>query len=301
MSIRSIDEFVNKVQVPEVPKKMAVAAAADLHTIEAAVRAAKNKFVEPIFVGCQEKISSMITQLGEEPSDYAVINEPNDIKAARTAVKLAREGKSDFLMKGALNTADLLRAVLDKENGLPHEKTVTHMTLTGVPDYDKIVVLCDVAIIPYPTLEQKEDQIKAVTKAMHSFGYDENLKVAVIAAAETVSNKIIETLEASELKQMNLDKKINGCIVEGPISLDLALSKSRAETKKYQSPVAGSADVLLFPNLVSGSVYAKTLEMSGWIPIGMVLGAGVPIAVSSRAASAETKYNTIIITSMTAR
>ena len=147
------------------------------------------------------------------------------------------------------------------------------------------------------SLESKKEQIKMVTGAMHKMGYDDNLKVAAVCANENVNPKITETLEASQLKKMNQEGEITGCIVEGPISIDLALRPEIAKAKKYESPVAGDADLLLFPTLVSANCYSKAVEMTGARAVSFVLGAQVPIALTSRATTAENKYCTVVLAS----
>ncbi len=299
--IKDIQQLVSMAKPNSKPKRVALASANDAHAVEAVLRAADDGYVDPVLIGDTATISKLISDCGHNPSEIEIIDAQDDVESAAKTIALAREGKVDMIQKGTLNTSDLLRAVLNKETGLEHDKLVTHLTLTGFPGYHKIIGLCDVAILPYPTLEQRAMQIESVARAMHAFGYGEDLKVASIAAAEGVSPKIVESYEAAELKRMNEAGEITGCIVEGPISLDLALSFERANAKGYSSPVAGDADILMFPNMVSGSVVAKILEMQGLTPIGIVLGAGVPIAVSSRAASVETKYSTLAVTTMIAR
>lgn len=299
--IENIRQLVERASAPKDPKRAVVASANDDHAVAAAMRAMREGYVVPILVGDEQKIRELVTECGENPGDIEIVDAIDDVESAFKTIQIVREGRADLIQKGTLNTSDLLRAVLNKETGLEHEKVVTHLTLTDFPGYHKIIGLCDVAIIPYPTLEQRVAQIRLVSEAFRTIGYGDDLKVAALAAAEGVNPKIVESVEGAELKRMNQDGEIGGCIVEGPISFDLALSPERAHAKRYESPVAGDADVMLFPNMISGSVVAKILEMEGYVPIGVVLGAGVPISVSSRAASVETKFSTLAVTTMLAR
>ncbi len=159
-------------------------------------------------------------------------------------MELIKAGEADFLMKGQLNTADLLRTVLDKTDGLPHDAVVTNLTLLEIPWYHKLLAVNDGALIPHSTLEQRISRLETVSKAIWALTGDENIKIAAIATKEEVSLRIVETVDAAGLKKMNADKRFEGCVVEGPISLDLALSPEAAARKLYKSPVAGDADLL---------------------------------------------------------
>lgn len=238
--------------------------------------------------------------LGEESYVDVPSNDPNEI--ARKAVALVKEGKAEFLMKGLLNTSELLRAILNKERGLDHEKIVTVISMNELPCIDKLVVFNDAGIIPYPSLESKKDQIGLVVKFLQDLGYDETIKVAAICGAEMVSLKIPETVDAQLLSNLSLDGAFPGAIVEGPISLDLALSKESCETKKFDSPVGGDADVLLFPNMVAGNTAAKMMAVCGYRrTVSMLLGAGVPVAMTSRAATAEAKYTSLALAALSVK
>lgn len=289
MVFHSIDDIVKKASVLTEPRIVAVAGAENDHVAEAVLRAQKDGIVEPFLVGRKEKIKAMIESLGGKLDEGRYIdvpsNDPNEI--AQKAVALVREHKADFLMKGLINTSELLRAILNKENGLKHDKVITVISFNQIPGADKLIVFNDAGIIPYPTLDSKIVQVKLVTKMLKDLGYDETIKIAAICAAETVSPKIIETVEAQKLKELSEQGEFPGAVVEGPISMDLALLKESARTKGYDSPVAGDADVLLFPNMVSGNTAAK-----------MLLGAGVPVAMTSRAATADAKYSSLALAAL---
>ena len=269
----------------------------DSHTLEAVLQAAEEGYVKPFLVGSSDRIHAVAEEIGRQVDEQMIVHVPEPMEAAHKAVALVREGQADFLMKGSLNTSEILRAVLNKETGLPRGNLVTLMAPTELPGYHKLVVICDGGIIPYPTLEQKAQQIRMVVGAMHALGYGDDIKVGVLCATEAPNPKIVESADAVELKRMNQTGEISGCIVEGPISLDIALRPEIAKAKHFESPVAGDVDVLLMPNLVTGNVYSKSIEMIGAKPLGIVLGASCPITVVSRAAPTELKYSALLFAS----
>ena len=298
MAYKTLADIIERAKARCTPKRVAIAGADYITIIQAAKMAQRDGFVEPIFIGDAEKIRSMLTELGEHPEQETIINTATADEAAFEAVRLVRENKADFLMKGMLNTSQILKAVLNKETGLPHEPVVTQVSFFQIPGCEKVLVLCDGAIIPYPTLEQKASQISSITKTMRAIGYEEEIKIAVLCANEDVSPKILETVEADQLKQMNQNGEIKDCVIEGPISLDIALDPHVAEKKKFTSPVAGHADVLLVPSLVAGNLLSKALTMfGGAVSAGMVVGASVPISLTSRVATVEQKYTSLVLAS----
>lgn len=294
---KNIDDLMEHVAAKKIMRTVAVAAAADEHTLEAACKAAREGIVKPIFIGNKKEILRILGEIGERADENVIYDVSEDAEIAKTAVRLVREKKADFIMKGLLNTSDVLRAVLNKEEGLQHQGLLTVMAMLEVPGYHKLLTINDAAVIPYPSLDSKKKQIEMVTEAMHKMGYDKNLKVAAVCANENVNSKITETLEANELKKMNRNGEIKDCIVEGPISIDLALRPEIVKAKGYESPVAGDADLLLFPTLVSANCYSKAVEMTGARAVSFVLGAEVPIALTSRATTVENKYCTLVLSS----
>lgn len=278
------------------PKAVAVVEAQTKHVLEGVSRSMKDGIVVPYLIGNKQKIVPILQEMGENITDYHIIDSPDIQTSAYEAVQMVKRGEADFLMKGKLNTADLLRAVLNKETGLPHGKVMTHVSLVDLPAYHKVLVLNDCAILPHPTFEQKVEQIKIVTSTLHKLGYGDDIKIGIVCASETPNQKIQESAEAVELKKMNQQGLLPGCIIEGPISIDLALSKESVAEKGYQSPLAADVDVLLFPSLVSGSVFVKAITLfADATVVGMTVGASCPLSISSRAASAEFKYYSLAL------
>lgn len=233
---------------------------------------------------------------GENADDYQIFDSPDLANSAYEAVQMVKKREADFIMKGKLNTADLLRAVLNKESGLPHGKVLTHLSIVQIPAYKKILVLNDCAIIPHPTFEQRVEQVKIITSTMHKLGYGDDLKIGIVCAAETPNMKIQESAEAVKLKEMNEAGELPGCIIEGPISIDLALSENAVKEKDYKSPLAADVDVLLFPSLASGSVFVKSITLfADALVVGVTVGASCPVSLSSRAASSEFKYYSLAL------
>ena len=298
MVFHKIEDIIEKARSLDHPRRVAVAQAEHDHVIEAVLRAKKDGFVDPILLGRKEPIKALVEQFGGDIPDEQYIDipsdDPNEIAAA--TIEVGKEGKADFIMKGKLNTAEILRAVLNKERGLEHGKLITQFSFAQIPGYPKLVVLNDAAITPYPTLEQKAEQIMLVSRTLRDIGYDQEIYVAALCAAENLNPKIIESSEAKLLKDMCQKGAFPGVYVEGPISLDITLDAEVARLKGFESPVAGNADVLLFPNMVAGNLASKMLTIvGGGVSVGMVIGAGVPISLTSRAATADAKYSSLAL------
>ncbi|HNZ83559.1 MAG TPA: bifunctional enoyl-CoA hydratase/phosphate acetyltransferase, partial [Sedimentibacter sp.] len=285
MELKNFRDLIEKVQKCESRKRVAVAAAQDEHTLEAVFRAAKDKLVEPLLVGNKEKIEEILKELDVDYDISSIISTESDKESAEKTVELINEGKADFIMKGKLQTADLLRAVVDKEKGLRTGRVMSHVAILEVPAYHKLIAVTDGGMMMYPNADEKKQILESAVDVFLAMGY-ECPKVAVLAAVETVNPKMPEAVDADILKKMNQSEEIKDCIVEGPISFDLTFSKESAEIKGYSSPVTGEADILLAPNITTGNIMSKALiEMAGATMAGMIVGAKVPIVLTSRGAS----------------
>ncbi|HZK62377.1 MAG TPA: bifunctional enoyl-CoA hydratase/phosphate acetyltransferase [Anaerovoracaceae bacterium] len=295
MVIESFEQLIKNVQNFEGIKKVAVVAAQDSHTIEAVYQAVDNNIIKPIFIGNREQIEEIIIRLGRKISDVEIINTLNDNESALKAVELARDGEVQLIMKGKIQTADLLKAVVNKENGLRTGSLMSHFVIIEAPGYHKLLVTTDGGMIMYPDLEQKKKIIENAVGVLYLLGY-ENPKIAVLAAVEKINPKMPESIDAGRLKEMNQSGKITGCVVEGPISYDLAVCKTSAEIKGYESPVAGDADVLIVPNITAGNILGKCLTFTAGAKMaGFIVGAKVPIILTSRGSTTEEKYLSLVL------
>jgi len=296
--LRNFSEMVEKVRGFPTKKTVALVSAEDEHALEAVLNAEREGIVKPILVGDEAKIREILKELGAD-GQYEIINEPDSNKAAYKAVELIRENKADFLMKGKIETAGILKAVVDKEKGLGLGRLMSHVALIEVPTYHKLLVATDGGMVMYPTLEQKKEIINNAVEVLLKLGYDKP-KVGVLAAIEKVNPKMPESVDAAKLKEMNLNGEIDNCVVEGPISFDLAFHKESADIKGYKSEVAGDVDILVVPNITTGNVLGKSLiYAANGKMAGIVVGAKVPVILTSRGSSAEEKFLSIVLAAAT--
>ena len=295
MVIKNFAELIDKVKgMPEM-KRMVIAAAGEEHTLEAAFHARKEGICRPILVGDAAKIREILKELKEEVPEEDIYDAADPEMAAAKAVELVREGKGDFLMKGYLDTKVILKAVVNKETGLGQGRLMSHFTMFEVPGYHKIIVAVDGGMVTYPDLQMKKEIILNTIDVLHAYGY-ENPKVGVLACVEKVNPKMPETVDADELAKMNAAGEIPGCIVEGPISYDCAMSKEIADFKGFESKIAGDVDVLIVPNIHAGNILGKVYTVTcGAKMAGFIVGAKCPIVLTSRGSSAEEKYMSIVV------
>ena len=293
--LRNFKEMADLVKAGPEKKRLVLCCAHDEHSLDAVYEAYKEGLIVPVFVGKEDEIKKICAEHNFDFGDVKIYNEDDDVEAAKTAVRLIREGEGDFLMKGRMQTSDLLRQVVNKETGLQCGKIMSHVGLFQVPNYHKVVVLTDGGMLLAPDLEQKVKIINNAVEVLHSLGYDDP-KVAVMCGAEVLNKKAIESVDAAELKEMNRRGEITGCTVEGPISYDIALSKEIAEFKKFDSPVAGEADVMVMPSMAAGNMVGKSWTVSGGgMMAGIIVGAKAPIVLVSRGSSAEEKFYSIAL------
>lgn len=299
MEFKNFDELIKKIQNKSSLARVAVAAAHDEHTLEAVFRAFDDNIVEPILVGNKDKIEEILNKLNIKFDVDKIINTNDDAESAMKSVELINDGKADFLMKGKLQTADLLKAVVNKEKGLRTGKVMSHVAILEVPTYHKLIAVTDGGMMMYPTVEEKKQIIENAVNVFLAMGY-ENPKVAVLSAVEVVNPKMPETIDADLLKKMNLEGEIKNCIVEGPISFDLSVNKETAEIKGYSSMVTGEADILLVPNISVGNILSKSItELANGKMAGMIVGAKVPVVLTSRGSTSEEKYLSLVLSAST--
>lgn len=280
-------------------KRLVVAACQDEEVLKAVHEAALSGIVEPILIGDMEKTQMIAKELGISIEAYEKIDVKELAEAAEKAVKHVSSGKADFIMKGLIDTSILLKEVLNKEHGLRTDSLLSHVMIYEVPSYHKFVFLTDGGMNLEPDLDDKVKIVKNATKVCKALGYD-RIKVAAIAAKEKVNPKMIATVHADELKKMCNDGLFeDGVIIDGPLALDLAVSKEAAKIKGYNSEVAGDADVLLVPNIETGNGIGKSLTyFANSQSAGIIMGAKVPIVLVSRADSHEAKLYSIALGSM---
>ncbi|MCL2565373.1 MAG: bifunctional enoyl-CoA hydratase/phosphate acetyltransferase [Defluviitaleaceae bacterium] len=278
------------------PKRIAVASAADIHSLEAIRDAKKELNIKYWLVGSYDKITEISEEIGFGVEKDAIINTNSEEEAAKKAVDLIRNGDAQVLMKGNLQTGTLLKAVLDKETGISAGGLLSHLAVLESPVYPRLMFITDGGMNIVPDLAQKKAIIENSIGFMRSLGYN-NPNVAALAAVEAANDKMQETLDAKALAEMNKRGEITNCIIEGPLSFDLAVSPESAAIKGFDSKISGKVDLFLMPNISTGNITSKALIYLGGAKMaGCVLGASAPIILVSRGASAEEKLLSILLT-----
>lgn len=292
MQLESLDFLLRKCKsAPRMTVAVACPQGDDI--LEAVVDAAREGIVNPILVGNRRKTQSIAENLGLDLSALSFVDEPDDTRAAEKAVRMVSSGEAHLLMKGNVKTAVLLKAVLNKEWGLRSGSLLSHLFLFQVPRVAGVIGLSDGGMAMYPDLPTKVGIVENAVSAYHRIGVA-CPKIAALAAVEVVNPDMQATLDAAALAVMNRRGQIRGCILDGPLALDNAVSAEAARTKGIDSPVAGDADMLLVPSIEAGNFVGKVMQyMSGGTGAGAVLGARKPIVLTSRFDNAETKLLSI--------
>ena len=294
---KSFDDLLAKVRQCS-KKTLSVACAQDEAVLEAVSEAHQLGIVDAILVGDEAKIRELCGTLGINADDYRIINEPDNVAASLTAVKFVHDGEADMYMKGLLNTKDFLKSVLNKEVGLRTGKALSHVCVFEIPGIDHLLFLSDVAFMPYPTLEDKKAIINYTVDVAHACGV-EKPHVAPLAAVEVVNPKMQVTVDAEELrKAYEAGEFGDDCVVDGPLSLDIALYDEAAAEKGAQDrPCAGKADILVFPDIHAGNlVYKAIVHMVPGIKNGNCLtGTKAPVILTSRSDTKVVKVNSIAL------
>ena len=299
--VKSFDDLLLKIKDID-KKKVAIAVAQDKPVLEAAKAAKERDIADAILVGNEKLIREIGAEIGMNMDEYEIINVEDDVEASLKAVSLVSEGKADIYMKGLLATGTFLKSVLNKEVGLRTGKPLSHVCVIEVPKVDRVLFLSDVAFMPYPTLEEKKCIIEYTSEVAKACGVEEP-KVAVVAAVETVNPKMPATVDADALSKMQDNGEITGCVVEGPLSLDIALFPAAAAEKGAEGrKVAGNADVLVFPDIQAGNLVYKTFtQVVENMKNGCILtGTKAPVVLTSRADTFETKVNSIALAAIVA-
>ena len=298
--IRNMKELLEEARTGE-PGRLAVAVAQDSFVLDAVVQAAELGVVAPVLVGDREQIEQILVDLKTDPRAYRIIDEADKTEACMIAARLVRDGEADFLMKGIVDTAVIMRAILNRDNGLRTGRMISDVLALEIEGYDHLFLVTDPAMSIAPTLEQKVDLVRNAVDIAHALGND-NPKVAVLAAVEKVNEKMPCTVDAAELQAMNERGEIEGCVVQGPLQFDNAVSVEAAKHKGISGEVAGNADIMLVPDIEAGNMLVKAAEFFGHAKkAGVIVGAKAPVALTSRASSAESKLYTIAIARLVAR
>lgn len=292
--IKNFEQLKEMLKAMPVKRKVAVVPAQDEHTLEAISHAYRDGMVEPVLIGDEPKIREILAQIGTDADKMTIIHVEDPTEAIQKAADMARDGEVDCIMKGKTETGALMKVLVNRERGIRKNDTMSLLAFMESPNYHKVFAITDVGLLTYPSKDQKKAAIQNAVEAFHALGVEQP-KVAILAAVEKVNPKMKETVEAAEIKE----EGVEGCIIEGPISYDLAMDSASAPIKGYVSPVAGDADLLVVPDIVSGNIAAKTITViGGGRTGGVVLGAKVPVLLVSRAASADDKYMSIVIAAL---
>lgn len=278
------------------PRRLAVAAGHDPHTLEAAMRAAAEGIALVTLVADKRRLEDMAAALGPLPAGVTVVDEADPSIAAARAVALVRSGQADVLMKGLVATSDYMKRILDRELGLlPPGRVLSHVTVLELPKLPRLLFVADVAIIPQPDVAAKLQILEYCLHAARSFGIVRP-RVALIAATEKVSAKMPATVEADEIRRLALDGRFGDAIVDGPLALDVAISPEACRIKELDSPVGGLADILVFPNIETGNVFYKSATLlAGARVAAAVVGTTAPCVLTSRADDEESKLLSIAL------
>ncbi|HEX5107244.1 MAG TPA: bifunctional enoyl-CoA hydratase/phosphate acetyltransferase [Vicinamibacterales bacterium] len=271
------------------PVTTAVAHPCEASALEGAIEAGSKRLIKPILVGPANKLREIALKSGVDLGKTTIVDVPHSHAAAAMAVELVRKGEAELLMKGSLHTDELLSAVVAKETGLRTGRRISHVFIMDVPTYHKVLVVTDAAINIAPTLEDKVDICRNAIDLAIALGVEQP-KVAILAAVETVTSKMPSTIDAAALCKMADRGQITGGILDGPLAFDNAISAEAAKVKGIRSEVAGDPDILLVPDLEAGNMLAKQLSfLANADSAGLVLGARVPIILTSRADSVRSR------------
>ncbi|HEY5563615.1 MAG TPA: phosphate butyryltransferase [Clostridiaceae bacterium] len=297
--IKNFDEILLKVKSQPI-KKLAVAVAQDEPVLEAVMAAKKNGIVEAVLVGNRDEIKVIADKIGMKLEEYEIIEEKDSKKAALKAVELVSKGKADMVMKGLLDTATFLRCVLNKEVGLRTGKLMSHVAVFEIPGIDRLILMTDAAFNMYPDLKAKVDILNNAVTVAKAIGI-EMPKVAPICAVEVINTDMPATIDAAMLSKMAERGQIKGCIVDGPLAFDNAISEEAAKHKNITGPVAGRADIMLLPNIDAANVMYKTLTCTTKSRNGGILvGTSAPVILTSRSDSHDTKMYSIALAALVA-
>ncbi|MEM5277125.1 phosphate acetyltransferase [Cupriavidus taiwanensis] len=283
------------------PTPTAVVHPCDQSSLEGAAEAARLGLIAPLLVGPSGRIQEAARTNGIDISQFPIVDAEHSHAASAAAVQLVREGKAEALMKGSLHTDELMGAVVRGDSGLRTARRISHCFVMDVPGHEDALIITDAAVNIAPTLEEKADILQNAIDLAHALQV-KDVRVAILSAMETVNPKVPSTIEAAALCKMVDRHQITGAVVDGPLALDNAINLDAARVKKIDSPVAGRANVLLVPDLDAGNMLAKSLTfLAGADAAGIVLGARVPIILTSRADAVMTRLASCAVAALVAK
>ncbi len=293
--MKKLSELETLAKSKATTRKIAVAAAGDQEVLEALKNAASQGIIEPILIGDEKMIRLIAGEIGFDISKFEVIDIEDKYEASVKAVKLIKKGKAEILMKGLVSTGVLLKAVLDKEIGLRKGALLSHVAVFETPYYHKLLGVTDAAMNVNPELEDKIGIIKNAVEVFHKLGIP-NPKVAIVGSVETINPRMEATMHAATISMMNYRKQITGCVIDGPLAIDGAVSKKASELKNITSDVAGDVDIIMAPNIDGANILYKSLNfLGGATAAAVIMGAKVPIVLTSRGDTEKSKYYSIAL------
>lgn len=298
--MKSMQDIVKKAQLSG-PQKLVVAVANDEHVIEAVEMARKERIIDPILVGDETLILDVLNHLKISKTPYVIIDVKDPVKACEEAVKLVSSNQADLLMKGLVDTAVILRAVLDKDFGLRTPNRLSHVSIMEIPTYHKLLMMSDGAMNTYPDVDIKQEIIENGVEILKKIGVKQP-KVGCICAIEKINPKMQHTLDCQELIERNKNDRIKHCTIGGPFALDNAINKEAAHHKGITDPMAGDVDFVLMPQIESGNVFYKSMMfLANAKSASVIAGAQKPIVLTSRADSKETKFYSIALAQLVSK
>lgn len=289
MILKNFDAVLKRAKTAGRTRRVAVAGAADAHVIEAVLSAQNLGIAEPVLIGNKAQIHTLLTAHGADIRDFLIIDAQSPAQCGEAAVAQIKAGSADFIMKGMVETRDVLKPLVQKENQLNTGRTMSHVGFFEIPDAKKLMIITDGGMLINPTLAEKRDIINNAVKLLCAIGY-KSPSVAVLCAVETVDPKMVETTDAQALVEMNRAGAIPNCAVVGPISYDLVMSREIAQIKHYDCPHCGDFDILVAPTMACGNILAKSwILTAGADMAGLVVGAKAPVVLNSRGSSSTEK------------
>ncbi len=287
--MKTLNELLSIAQNKKESKKIVVASAADELVLKAISEFQKFGLIEPILVGKKSEISKILNEYKIDLDNYDICSAENDVESAKISVELVRKEKGDMLMKGLLSTKIFIKEILNKKTGINTSGYFSHVGIFESPYYHKLFGLTDAAINIAPDLETKKHIIKNAVQTFHNLGITKP-KVALLAPIERINPRMQSTIDAAKLVKMHKSEKFTECEIEGPLSLDIAISETAAKHKGVDSQIAGNVDILVVPEISSGNVFYKSLTYLGNAKAaGVLIGAEAPVVLTSRTDSPESK------------